>query len=42
MSGYRGDFYKTKYMSFSIKDDKLLEKYNKVWDKVSNSMEKKI
>ena len=30
----------TKYMSFQIKDDELQEKYNKTWDKVSNSMRK--
>ena len=23
----------TKYMSFLIKDDKLLEKYNEIWEK---------
>ena len=27
-------------MSFLIKDDKLLEKYNNVWDKVRNSIKK--
>ena len=26
-------------MSFLIKDDELLEKYNKIWDKVSNDSE---
>ena len=25
-------------MSFWIKDDELLEKYNRIWDKVSNSI----
>ena len=30
MRVYRKDFNKTKYMSFLIKDDKLLEKYNKI------------
>ena len=30
----------TKYISFLIKDDELLEKYNKIWDKVSNSIKK--
>ena len=40
MSAYRRDFDETKYMSFLIKDDELLEKYSKIWDKVSNSMKK--
>ena len=39
-SGYRKKFYETKYMSFLIKDDELLEAYNKIWDKVSNSIKK--
>ena len=30
MSAYRRDFDETKYISFLIKDDKLLEKYNKI------------
>ena len=30
------DFEEIKYLSFLIKDDKLLEKYNEIWDKVSN------
>ena len=29
-----------KFMSFLIEDKKLLETYNKVWDKVSNIMQK--
>ena len=40
MSAYRKDFHKTKYMSFLIKDNELLEKYNEIWKKVSNSMKK--
>ena len=40
MSGYTKSFNETKYMSFLIRDDKLLEKYNKIWDKVSNSIKK--
>ena len=36
-SGYTKTFYE--YMSFSIKDNGLLKKYNKIWDKVSNSTE---
>ena len=40
MSQYRRDFDETKCISFLIKDDELLEKYNKILDKVSNSMKK--
>ena len=40
MSAYRRDFDKTKCMSFLIKDEKLLEKYNEVWKKVSNIFKK--
>ena len=36
-SGYTKIFYE--YMSFSIKGNGLLKKYNKIWDKVSNSTE---
>ena len=36
MSAYRRKFDGTKHISFFIKGKKLLEKYNKVWDKVSN------
>ena len=36
----RRDFYETKYMTFLIKNDELLKKYNKIWDKVSNFMKK--
>ena len=32
MSAYRKGFNKTKYMSFFIKDDELLEKYNEIWE----------
>ena len=34
------DFDEIKYMLFLIKDDKLIEKYNKIWTKVSNSIKK--
>ena len=34
MSAYRRKFDKTKYSSFLIKDDELLEKYNKIWKKL--------
>ena len=37
MSGYKKKFNETKYMSFLIKDDKLLENYDKIWDKISNA-----
>ena len=30
----------TKYMSFLIKDDKLLEKYNEIWEKVKSIIKK--
>ena len=33
-------FTETKFMSFLIRDSKFLEKYNKIWDKVSNSIKK--
>ena len=37
ISTYRRDFDETKYMSFLIKNDKSLEIYNDIWDKVSNT-----
>ena len=40
MSAYRTDFDKTKYMSFQIKNNGLLEKYNEIWEKVTNSIKK--
>ena len=39
-SAYRGDFGETKYMFFLIKNDELLENYNKIWEKVENSIKK--
>ena len=42
MSAYRKNFDETKYISFSIKDNKLLEKYNEVWEKVKNSLKKEL
>ena len=33
MSAYKRDFNETKYVSFLIKDDELLEKYNEIWKK---------
>ena len=35
------DFDETRYMFFFIKDDELLEKYNKICEKVKNSIKKK-
>ena len=37
---YKRKFDDTKCMSFFIEDDELLPKYNKIWDKVSNSIQK--
>ena len=39
-SAYRKDFDETKYMSFLIKDEELLEKYNEIWEKVKNIIKK--
>ena len=36
MSAYTKDFDETKYMSFLIKDDELLEKYHEIWGKNKN------
>ena len=36
MSAYRKDFHEIKYMSFSIKDNEILEKYYEIWGKVKN------
>ena len=33
MSAYRRDFDETKYVSFLIKNDNLLGKYNEIWEK---------
>ena len=35
-AGYRKDFEETKFTSFLIKDDELLEKYNEVWEKAKD------
>ena len=34
------DFDETKYISFLIKDDELLENYNENWEKVKSSLRK--
>ena len=38
MSGYVKHFDINKTMSFKVDDDKLLKKYNKIWEKISNLM----
>ena len=40
MSAYTKDFDETKYMSFLIKDDELLEKYHEIWGKNKNIIKK--
>ena len=40
MCAYRRVFDKTKFMSFLIKDEQLLEKNNEIWRKVSNIIKK--
>ena len=40
MSAYWRDFDETKYISFLIKVDELLEKYNEIWEKVNNNSKK--
>ena len=42
ISAYRKDFSETKYVSFLIKDNKLLGKYNEIGEKVSNSIKTEI
>ena len=37
MTTYRKDFDVNKFMSFLIKDDRLLKKYNGIWGKVKDS-----
>ena len=40
MTAYRKDFDEIKFMSFLIKDDELLEKYNEIWKKLKDSLKK--
>ena len=41
MDAYKRYFDETKYIYFlKIKDHKLLEKYNEIWEKVKNSLKK--
>ena len=42
MSPYRKGFDNTKYMSFLIKDNELLKKYNEIWEEVKNSIKKEL
>ena len=42
MTAYRKDFDETKYISFLIKDNELLEKWNEIWDKVSYATGKEL
>ena len=38
MIGYVKNFDSNKTMSFKVSDDKLLKKYNKIWERISNLM----
>ena len=38
MIGYVKHFDSNKTMSFKVKDNKLLKKYNKIWEKISSQM----
>ena len=40
MSAYGLDFDETKCMSYLIKGDELLEKYNEIWEKNRNSIKR--
>ena len=40
LTAYRRDFDKAKCMTFLIKGEKLLEKYNEIWKKFSNIINK--
>ena len=40
ISAYRKDFDGTKYISFLIRDDESLEKYNGILEKVKDSFQK--
>ena len=40
MSAHRRDFDETKNMSFLVKDNELLEKYNEIWNKNRSTIEK--
>ena len=36
------NFNETRYVSFLIKDDKLLKKYNEIWEKVTSIIYKEL
>ena len=38
MIGYAKNFDSNKTMSFKVGDNKLLKKYNKIWERISNLM----
>ena len=40
ISAYRRSLDETKFMSFLIKNDDLLEKYNEIWNKFNNTIKK--
>ena len=40
ISAYRTHYDEAINVSYLIKNDKFLKKYNEVWDKVSNTIEK--
>ena len=40
VSGHRAEFGQAKCMSFLIKDDKLLEKYNEIWKKYQQHLKR--
>ena len=42
VSAYKRNFDKTKYMSFLINDEKLLEKYNEIWKKLATLSKKNL
>ena len=42
ISAYRKDFDDTRYISFLVKDNELLKKYNKIWKKLKNSVKKNL
>ena len=42
MIGYVKHFDSNKTMSFKVSDSKLLKKYNKIWEKISNLLDVKL
>ena len=40
--GYVNSFKEAKYLFVSIKNDQLLKKYNRTWDKISDIIEKAV